>query len=129
MKALNVGIVGTGYAAKKRAEALQQDSRANLLCIAGNNDQKMQELADTYSIEVLDSWNSLVNDPRLDLIIVCTINQAHGAIALAALQSNKHVIVEYPLALDYSEAAKIIALAKSKQKLLNRLRYSRLHSC
>ncbi|MFM2313558.1 MAG: hypothetical protein RLZZ04_2834, partial [Cyanobacteriota bacterium] len=34
---LRVGIVGTGYAAKKRAEALKSDPRAELLMVSGQN--------------------------------------------------------------------------------------------
>ena len=33
---LRVGLVGTGYAAKLRAEALLQDPRTDLIAITGN---------------------------------------------------------------------------------------------
>ena len=119
MKALKIGIVGTGYAAKKRAEAIALDYRATLVSVTGSDTERTQAFADNFAISAVDSWQTLVNEPELDLVFVCTVNQEHGAIALAALQSGKHVVVEYPLALNYAEAAQIIAEAAQKQLLLH----------
>ena len=119
MKKLKIGIVGTGYAAKKRAEALIEDPRATLVSVTGNSPQRIEDFTANYPISGVNSWQRLVNQPELDLILVCTVNQDHGAIALAALQSGKHVVVEYPLALNYAEAAAIVAQATDKQKLLH----------
>jgi biliverdin reductase len=52
-------------------------------------------------------------------VVICTINKEHGAIARAALEANKHVVVEYPLCLDVAEAEELIALAKAQKKLLH----------
>ena len=112
---LKVGIVGTGYAAKKRAEALNADSRVALLQVAGNTPEKVAEFCQTFCAIGVDSWQELVNQPELDLIFICTVNCNHGAIARAAIEANKHVVVEYPLSLDPQEAAAIIALAEFKK--------------
>ena len=116
---LKVGIVGTGYAAKKRAEALLSDRRIRLLVATGNTPEKLQQFCQTFDLEAIDSWSRLVNLPELDLIFICTINQGCGAIARAAILAGKHVVVEYPLALEAEVAAEILELAASKQKLLH----------
>lgn len=116
---VNVGIVGTGYAAKKRIEALQSDARVRLISIAGNNSERLNEFCQMYSLSATDSWQELVKQPALDLVFICTVNRDHGAIARAALEADKHVVVEYPLSLDPKEAAEIVALAQAKGKLLH----------
>ncbi|MBE9043680.1 Gfo/Idh/MocA family oxidoreductase [Pleurocapsales cyanobacterium LEGE 10410] len=116
---LKIGIVGTGYAAKKRAEALLSERRTKLLVATGNTPEKLQEFCQAFNLEAIDSWSRLVNLPELDLIFICTINQDCGAIAKAAILAGKHVVVEYPLALEAKVAAEIIELAASKQKLLH----------
>lgn len=116
---LKVGIVGTGYAASKRAEAIQSDPRALLVAATGNTSAKLQEFCATYEIEAVDSWSKLVNLPQLDLIFICTVNQGCGAIAKAAILAQKHVVIEYPLDLDARVAAEVIELAKTQQKLLH----------
>jgi len=116
---LKVGIVGTGYAAKKRAEALKSDSRTELLVVTGNTPEKLQHFSQAYAVKGIDSWSRLVNLPELDLIFICTINQGCGAIAKAAILAGKHVVIEYPLSLDVKVAAEVIELATIKQKLLH----------
>lgn len=116
---LKVGIVGTGYAAKKRAETLNHDSRVELLQVTGNTPEKIAEFCQTFSMTGVDSWQELVNHPELDLIVICTINCDHGKVARAAIEANKHVVIEYPLALDPQEASAIMALAQANNKLLH----------
>ena len=118
-KIIKVGIVGTGYAAKKRAEALQADPRAEILQVTGNTPEKVAGFCQTFSVTEVNSWQELVSQPELDLIVICTINRDHGAIARSAIENNKHVIIEYPLALDPQEAAAIITLAQAKNKLIH----------
>ncbi len=124
---VRVGLVGTGYAAKFRAEALLNDGRmgegqvgrSHLVAVVGHTKEKTQTFAREYEIEALDSWQQLVERRDIDLIVVSTVNRDHGAIARAALTNGKHAIVEYPLSLDVAEAEELIALAKAQKKLLH----------
>ena len=116
---IQVGLVGTGYAAKLRAEAVRSDSRAALVAVAGHNPEKTQAFSQQHEISLVEDWQSLVQRSSLDLIIVANVNREHGAIVRAALQSGKHVVVEYPLALDLAEAIELVALAKAQNKLLH----------
>jgi biliverdin reductase len=114
-----VGLVGTGYAARLRAETLQTCLQASLVAVAGHTPEKTQEFCQIHGAEAVDSWTRLIQDFSLDLLIICTINRDHGTIARTALQAGIHVIVEYPLSLDVFEAEALIALAKSQNKLLH----------
>jgi len=116
---LRVGLVGTGYAAKLRAETLRSHAHATLVAVAGHIPEKTQEFGQIYGAEAMNSWADLIQNANLDLIIICTINRDHGAIVQTALQTGIHVIVEYPLSLDVSEAEALIALAKAQNKLLH----------
>lgn len=116
---VRVGIVGTGYAAKLRAETLQKDDRATLVAIVGHNPEKTAEFSKIYQAEAENSWQQLIERDDIDLVIICTINKEHGAIASSALQNHKHVVVEYPLALDLAQAEELITLAKAQNKLLH----------
>lgn len=116
---MQVGLIGTGYAAKLRAEYLQTESRAKLVAIAGRDLERTQTFNQPYGASVCASWAELLARPHIDLVIISTINQAHGAIVRAALNAGKHVVVEYPLCLDVAEAEDLIALAAVKQKLLH----------
>lgn len=116
---IRVGLVGTGYAAERRAEALQVDRRSRLIAVSGHTPEKTQEFARTHNCSPIESWQQLVELPDVDLVIICTINRDHGAMTRVALDAGKHVVVEYPLSLDPREAESLIALAKAKGKLLH----------
>jgi len=115
---IRVGLIGTGYAAKLRADVLQQDARAKLVAVVGHNTDKTAEFAQKYAAEAIASVEELVS-LELDLVIVATINSEHGAVCRQALQHGKHVVVEYPLSLDVYEAEELINLASRQNKLLH----------
>jgi biliverdin reductase len=119
MNQLQAGIIGTGFAAQRRAEALQSERRSRLLYVTGNTPENTEKFCQTYGSLSLDSWESLVNHPDLDLVVICNLNRDHGKIARAALEAGKHVIVEYPLSLQVEEAEDLINLAQQQGKLLH----------
>lgn len=116
---IQTGIIGTGFAAKRRAEALREDSRAELVAVAGYQQNSLQEFCQTYSVQGSDSPQTLINNSEIDLIIICNINSQHGDLAQAALEAGKHVVVEYPLSLKPEQAQYLIRLAAEKKQLLH----------
>ena len=118
-KPLQVGIVGTGYAAQKRAEAFQASDYSQLIAVSGHIEKNTETFAQKYQIDRVDSWQDLIYEHSLDLICISNLNRDHALIARAALQANKHIIVEYPLALTYREAEDLVRLAHQKNKLLH----------
>ncbi|PAX51523.1 Gfo/Idh/MocA family protein [Brunnivagina elsteri] len=116
---IGVGLIGTGYAARLRAESLQQDKRTRLVAIAGTVLEHTQAFAKEFQVEAMDSWQRVCDRNDIDLIIISTINSEHGKIARAALESGKHVVVEYPLTLDDGEGFELVALANKQKKLLH----------
>lgn len=116
---IRAGLIGTGYAAARRAEALQADLRSRLVAVSGHTLETTQKFAHTHQALAVDSWQELVAHPDVNLVIICTINRDHGAIARAALDAQKHVVVEYPLAFDPQEAESLIDLAQANGKLLH----------
>lgn len=119
MHPIKVGLVGTGYAAKVRAESLQVDSRAELIAVAGHTLEHTQTFSESYGAEAVASWADLLARADLDLVIIATVNSQHGRVAEAALRAGKHVVVEYPLALDWAEAVALQPLAQQQNRLLH----------
>ncbi|ARV58349.1 glycosyl transferase family 2 [Nostocales cyanobacterium HT-58-2] len=116
---VRVGLVGTGYAAKLRAEALLHDERSHLVAVVGHTPERTEAFARDYQAQVINSWQQLVEHDDIDLVMICTVTRDHGLIARRALASGKHVVVEYPLSVDVGEAEELIALSKAQKKLLH----------
>ncbi|MDJ1182869.1 Gfo/Idh/MocA family protein [Roseofilum casamattae] len=116
---VRAGIIGTGFAAGRRARALQEDDRAQLVAAVGHQPEKTEQFARTYGLQVLPHWQDLVALSDLDLVVVSTINRDCAAIAKGALQARKHVVVEYPLALNLTAGRELLVLAQNQQRLLH----------
>lgn len=119
MLPLQVGLVGTGFVAKLRADCLQADDRAQIAYVTGHHPEKVEAFSQPYGAQSVAAWQELVEKPEIDLVIITAINRDHGAIAHAALQARKHVVVEYPLSVEVAEAEMLIQLAKAKGKMLH----------
>jgi biliverdin reductase len=116
---IRVGIVGTGFAAKVRAQNITAESRTQLIAVAGRTPARTTEFAAGFNALAVDDWQTLIQMPDIDMVVVATINSNHSEIVNAAISAGKHTIVEYPLALDPQVAAEIIELAKAKKVLLH----------
>ena len=116
---LRVGIVGTGFAAKRRAEAFRADSRAQVVAVAGRTPESTAAFAQDQEISTQLSWQALVERESVDLVVVCHANGCHAEVVHAALNAGKSVVVEYPLALSVAEATALVQLSQQRQLFLH----------
>ena len=73
---------------------------------------------DLTGVAKYSDYATMLADPDIDLIDICTVTDQHAPMAIAALQAGKHVIVEKAIALSVEQANAMIAAAKKAGKLL-----------
>ncbi|ESA35649.1 glycosyltransferase family 2 [Leptolyngbya sp. Heron Island J] len=112
-------IIGTGFAARKRVEALREIPQVELVAVVSRSLERAQRFGQQHQITALNSSNELWGHPQLDLIVICTVNADHGTLVQQALEHNKHVVVEYPLALNVEQAPQLVSLARDRQRMLH----------
>jgi len=111
-----VGIIGCGFIGQKRAKALGAGGR--LIACADVDFSKATKLAQIYGAKAFESWHDLLQISDLDIVIVSTLHDSLAEITLAAVQADKHVLVEKPAARSADELEKIIeAIGDSKVKV------------
>lgn len=111
---LTLGLVGTGFAADLRAQALLADGRSRLVAVTGRQPDRTEAFARRYGAAVRGHWTDLIGDPQIDGVVVCHANAHHAEVITAALAAHQSVIAEYPLALALGPATQILHLAKTK---------------
>ena len=80
---------------------------------------KAQALAEQFGItEVTTDYTTVLADPQVDAVYIALINSVHYDFALRALQAGKHVILEKPACLCYSELLALAHEARSRQLML-----------
>ncbi len=126
MQPVRVGLVGTGYAARLRAQAVVADRRSRLVAIAGRDPDRVAALMagldldpQSESIQCYGDWRRLIEADSIDLLVVATVNGDHGAIVRMGLEAGLPVIVEYPLALTHAEGRALLDLARSRGLMLH----------
>ena len=116
---MRVGIVGTGFAARLRAEAIQADGRAKLIAVSGRQGERAQLFASEFGATPYTDWLEMLHTSQLDLVFISTINRDHGPITRATLGAGIHAVVEYPLAFELAEAQALVSLAQDRDRLLH----------
>lgn len=119
MKSINVGVIGTGSISAMHLQSYEKHANANLLAVCDLNEERAQRAAEQYgATKVYTDYNELLADPEIDAVSICTWNNTHAEISIAALNAGKHVLVEKPLCRTVEEALQVQEAVKSSGKLL-----------
>jgi dihydrodiol dehydrogenase / D-xylose 1-dehydrogenase (NADP) len=118
-KRIRWGILGTGYIARKFAQALSYLPEAELYAVGSRTRESAKSFADEYQVpRAHSSYQALVEDPLVDVVYVATLNNLHRENCLAALQAGKPVLCEKPFMVNSSEAVEVINCAREKRLFL-----------
>jgi predicted dehydrogenase len=80
-----------------------------LVAVADTDPLAAEQLAARFEIPLWTrDWQSLVDDPRIEVVTIATPNNVHADMAVAAARGGKHVYCEKPLATDLSEARRAL---------------------
>ncbi|WKN30751.1 Gfo/Idh/MocA family oxidoreductase [Porifericola rhodea] len=90
-----------------------------------NRNKSKERYAD---VQVVKSYEEILHDENVDLVIVNTPNAYHFDMAKQALEAGKHVVMEKPFTNTSDEAAELINIAKRNNKLLTVFQNRRLDS-
>ncbi len=107
MRELRIGIVGAGWMGKVHAMSYRtafsafgpEPAMPVLASIADLNLEMAERAAHEFGVAgAVADWRQIVEDPSIDIIDICTPNDMHFDMAMAALEAGKHVYCEKPLA-------------------------------
>ena len=124
-KKLGIALVGLGtYAEGQLAPALQQTKHCYLAAIVTGTPSKIPLWKEKYNIPDkniynYDNFDSIKNNPDIDMVYVVLPNSMHATYTIRAAQAGKHVICEKPMALTVADCDKMIAACKKAGKFLS----------
>ena len=100
-------------------EGIRRLGNVEVVAIAASSEEKARQFADELSVEgATGDYRTLLADPNLDAVHICTPNALHFPMAMAALAAGKNVLCEKPLATSVAEAQQLVAKA-TESKLAN----------
>ncbi len=114
-KTIQTGIIGFGLSGRVfHAPFLHTHDGFEIKKIVERNKEE-SKLIYPY-VQVVDDYINLLNDPEIELIIICTPNTLHFNMVQECLKAGKHVVVEKPFTPTSFGADELIKLAESKDR-------------
>jgi predicted dehydrogenase len=121
-KLIKVGIIGCGGIAKgKHMPSLAKLEQVQMTAFCDVIESRAEEAATQFGVEeakVYTEFRELLQDPSIDVVHICTPNDSHAEITVAALEAGKHVMCEKPMAKTAEDARFMVEAAKRTGKKL-----------
>ena len=116
-KPLNIGLVGYGFMGRTHSNGYKRvndffpdvEYRPVLKAICARNEERANEFASQWGFESVETdWQALIARDDIDAIDICTPNDTHASIAIAAAEAGKMVLCEKPLARTTEESLPMV---------------------
>ncbi|MBQ3575437.1 MAG: Gfo/Idh/MocA family oxidoreductase [Clostridia bacterium] len=116
MKTINIGVIGWGFMGKTHTQALRSiplfypdcGFEINLKCICTRRIEKAQEAMRAAGFErCCTDYRELLAMDDIDVVSICTPNDRHEEMAIAAAQAGKHIYLDKPIAVTGESATRI----------------------
>jgi predicted dehydrogenase len=120
MAKIGIGIVGGGYMGKAHAVAMNAVGavfntalRPSLETVCTTTEKGAAEKAHQFGFARSTSdWRVLVNDPKVEAVVIASPQDTHREIALAAFALKKHVFCEKPLGVGLADSRMMLEAAE-----------------
>ncbi|WP_245628187.1 Gfo/Idh/MocA family protein [Shouchella shacheensis] len=126
MKELKVGLVGAGFMGKAHVVGYSNApklfwpavAKPVLKTVCDIDSDVAKDAKERFGFEKSTTdYMDIVNDPEIDIVSVCTPNDSHAEISIAALNAGKHVLCEKPISNNAEDArAMVDAAERAKEK-------------
>lgn len=121
-KTYRIAIIGCGGIANgKHMPSLNKLKNVEMVAFCDIISEKAQEAAAKYGKDearVYEDYREVLKDSSIDIVHVCTPNDSHAEITIAALEAGKHVMSEKPMAKTAEDARRMVEAAKRTGKKL-----------
>lgn len=116
---LTIAQIGVGYWGPNLLRNLVSSKRCIVKKVADLSSERRDYVSGLYpAVTVTDNADTIFDDPDIDAVVIATPVASHFGLAMKALQSNKHILVEKPLASSVDEIEQIGRLARKKDLLV-----------
>lgn len=105
---IRFAVVGCGHIGKRHAEMIMRDPGAELVALC--DIRPKEELGiEAYNVPFYSCFDQLIRSSiPIDVINICTPNGLHTPMAVKAIETGRHVVVEKPIALTREDAEQIV---------------------
>jgi len=116
-KKLNIGLIGGGFMGRTHSNGYNRignffpelEYQPVLKAVCFRNETKVKAFAEQWGFESYETdWRKLIAREDIDAVDICTPNDTHAEIAIAAAKAGKMILCEKPLARNLEESAEMV---------------------
>lgn len=109
MKTFKTAVIGCGMISKNHFKALKNVENAECVVACDIRPERAAAAAETYGIPHTETeYHRVLDNPEIDVVHICLPHYLHAQVAIEAMEHGKHVLCEKPMALDPTDAEKMI---------------------
>lgn len=114
-ESVGIAVIGAGYWGPNLVRNAQATPGLHLRYLCDLDVERARRVLGEYStVRVCGSLDDVLADPAVDAVAIATPAATHLPVAMAALEAGKHVLVEKPLAANFSDGRKLVDAAESR---------------
>jgi predicted dehydrogenase len=117
-KKIRFAVIGQGHIGKRHAEMIRRNPESELVAVCDVLQPEQIGLAELKEKFYTDPAEMLKAHPEIEVVNICTPNGLHAKHSLLALEHNKHVVCEKPMALLKSDCEAMVFSSLQKQKAI-----------
>ncbi len=106
-QSLRIAIAGLGFGESVHIPASLSNKNIELVGLWHPREERLKEACNKNNLHAYDSWKDLVNDSKIDGIIVATPPAPRYELALEAIKAGKHLLLEKPTCLNSDEVKEL----------------------
>ncbi len=119
MKRIKAALASFGLSGRSfHYPFLISNDRISLEKILVRNPSAVEGLNISETVKTVNTYEKILDDPAIDLVIVNTPDHLHFEMAMKALESGKNVVVEKPFTRTVAEGEKLFSFAEKKDLVI-----------
>lgn len=118
MTPLQFGVIGLRSMGGVHVREIVQHTHARLTAVVDTDEALVRTTAEQHNAQPYTDYRRMLDEQRLDAVVIATPHMLHAPMALDALDAGAHVFVEKPIANRVSEADRMVRLAAERNLVL-----------
>ena len=116
---VKVGVIGIGQMGTYHAQIYQKLPQAELVAICEYDDEKRAAAEKEFHCQGYKDYKELLADPEIEAVSIVLPDNMHREAVEIAVQNNKHILLEKPLAKELEDGKAMYELTKDYDKIFS----------
>lgn len=116
MEGFGVAIIGCGAIHRVHADAVLNSGMGEILWFVDIREDRAIASAEKYGGSWCMDYHEVLEDPRVNIVHICTPHYLHSKMAIDAVKAGKHAIIEKPAAMNVEQARMMAQAAKENKR-------------